>query len=74
MIGAAFRSIGMRREPPADALPVCCRCMARTAWTAWMRAGDVGAGAGLGSGRLSRAASAVTREVPRPGRWCLWGA
>ena len=47
---------------------------------AWWRRGrrgcgpDVGVGAGLGSGRLSRAGSAVTLEVPRPGRRCLWGA
>ena len=37
-------------------------------------AADVGVGAGLNRQRLSRAGSAVTLEVPRPGRRCLWGA
>ena len=51
-----------------------CRCMAW--WRRGRRGGgpDVGAGAGLGSGRLSRAGSAVALEVPRPRRRCLWGA
>ena len=53
------------------------RCMA------WWRRGrrgrrgcgpDSGAGAGLDRERLSRAESAVTLEVPRPGCRCLWGA
>ena len=69
-MGSAFSATGMRREPTADGLPVYGAVAARTAWMwagcgCWRRAG---------SGRLSRAGSAVTLEVPRPRHRCLWGA
>ena len=68
--GERFQRIGMRREPPADGLP--------GVWRGGSEDGvDVARMWALAPGWIGAAEpcwSAVTLEVPRPARRCLWGA